>query len=312
MWVAIVNYKSARLVEDCLRSLAAERASGADFRVFVADNASGDGSLEALEALVRREDWSSWVELLACERNGGFSYGNNRVIERALASRERPPAIFLLNPDTVVRPGAMHELERCLERDPNVQIFGCRLEDPDGTAQHSCFRFHTILGEFEGNVRLGLVSRLLSRWRVAPDISSAPVPAEWLSGAALLVRTEVFERIGLMDEGYFLYFEETDFCLQAARAGFKAKYVPQCRIVHLVGGTSGVTLRHERPRPRPRYWFESRRRYFVKNHGRFYAALADLSFFASQAIWRIRVRLERRQDPDPPGLLRDFLRFKLR
>ncbi len=311
MWVAIVNYRSAKLVEDCLRSLALERAQFPGFQVVVADNASGDSSVAVLRELVEREHWSTWVRILALEKNGGFAYGNNRIIELAMAASPRPDAVLLLNPDTYIRPGALVELDRFLREHPKAHLLGSRLEDPDGTPQHSVFRFHTILGEFEGNLRFGPLSRLLAAWRVAPPIPTQACPAEWLSGAALLVRTEVFERVGLMDESYFLYFEETDYCLQAARAGFRAWYVPASRVVHLVGGTSGVTLRHERPKSRPRYWFESRRRYFVKNHGRIYAALADCSFAISQALWAVRVRLERRHDPDPPGLLRDFLRFTL-
>jgi hypothetical protein len=312
MLVAIVNYKSAGLVEDCLNSLAKERAGGAEFSCVVADNASGDGSVETLRAAIAREGWGDWAEVLALPMNGGFAYGNNRVVERALGMPRPPDSIFLLNPDTWVRPGAIRALIDFLAAHPEAHLLGSRLEDPDGTAQHSVFRFHSILGEVEGNLRVGVLSRLLARWRVAPPIPDAPCETHWLSGAALLVRREVFEKIGQMDEQYFMYFEETDFCLRARQAGFRCWYVPQSRVVHLVGATSGVTVRHERPKRRPQYWFESRQRYFVKNHGRAYALAADVAFILSQALWELRVRIERRPNPDPPRLLRDFVRFTWR
>ena len=110
-------------------------------------------------------------------------------------------------------------------------------------------------------MRLGVLSRLLEPCVVAPPVREEQHRADWVSGASMIVlRRSVFDEIGLLDEGYFLYFEETDFCLRARRAGWKCWYVPDSRVVHLVGQSSG--LKDDAPvrGPMPRYWFASRSR----------------------------------------------------
>jgi GT2 family glycosyltransferase len=307
--IIIVNYRTAGLVVECLRSLAAEVAAEPDCRVVVVDNASGDGSAEAIGRAVEENGWGAWVELQPLGQNRGFAAGNNHALRPLLAAPRPPDHVLLLNPDTVVRPGAVRELAAFLEARPDVGLAGSRLEDPDGTPQRSAFRFHTAASEFEGGLRLGLVSRLLRRRVVAPPPRPEPHPADWVAGASLLVRRAVFESVGLLDEGYFLYFEEVDFCRRARAAGWPCWYVPASRVVHLVGQSSGVTDGKRPPRRVPRYWFDSRRRYFRKNHGRPYALLADAAWVLGFSLWRLRRRIQRRPDRDPPGLLWDFLRY---
>jgi N-acetylglucosaminyl-diphospho-decaprenol L-rhamnosyltransferase len=308
--VVIVNYNTAGLVTDCLRSLAGE-AEELGLRVVVVDNASPDGSAERLRGAIEENGWGEWVELIAAGRNGGFAAGNNVALRLLLASESRPDCVLLLNPDTVVRPGAVRQLIAFLERHPRVGIAGSRLENPDGTPQRSAFRFPRVLGEFENGVRFGLVSRLLSRFVVAPPSRDAEHEAEWLSGASLLVRREVFEQIGLLDEGYFLYYEEVDFCRRSRAAGWECWYVPQSRVVHLIGQATGMDTPGPKTRRVPDYWLAARRRYFVKHHGRFVAWLASLAWVIGRASWRVRRRIQRKTDPDPPRLLADFARYNL-
>ena len=118
----------------------------------------------------------------------------------------------------------------------------------------------------------------------------------------------MFEKVGLLDERYFMYYEEVDFCLRARRAGFTCWYVPASRVVHFVGAASQISDARKHRRRRPAYWFESRRRYFTQNHGRPYALLADAAYATAFALWRIRRAIQRKPDPDPPQFLTDFLR----
>src|SRR4029453_12548636 len=111
-----------------------------------------------------------------------------------------------------------------------------------------------------------------------------------------------------MDEGYFLYFEEVDFCLRANRSGWPCWYVPQSRVMHIAGQRTGVSSRERKLRRMPAYWFASRSRYFVKNHGLVYARMADIAFGVGLTIWMLRRPLTRRRNTDPPGLLADFWR----
>jgi hypothetical protein len=309
--IVIVNYRSAELALDCLASLAPQIDETPDARVIVTDNLSGDGSVERLRDAISKHGWSRWATLVPLPTNGGFAAGNNAAIRPLFETPgvEPPRYVLLLNPDTIVRPGGVAKLVEFMEAHPEVGIAGSRLEYPDGEQHASRFRFPTILGEVESNSRLGLVSRVLARHAVAPPLVLHPHPIDWVAGASMIVRREVFEAIGYLDEQYFLYYEEVDFCLRARRAGWPCWYVPDSRVAHLVGQSSGVTNLKEPARRRPRYWFESRRRYFRKNHGAAYAFAADVVFALSFGAWRIRRALQGKPDADPPRMWSDFVRF---
>ena len=311
--VVIVNYRSASLAIDCLRSLTPEVAAlggPASVRVVVTDNPSGDDSVPRLTRAVADNGWGAWATIQPLPRNGGFAYGNNEAIRPALSSGDPPDYVLLLNPDTLVRPGAVRALLDFMDARPDVGLAGSRLEDPDGTPQRSAFRFHTVPGELEAGLRLGFVSKLLGRYIVAPPVpdGSEPRPVDWVAGASLIVRRAVFEQVGLLDEAYFMYFEEVDFCLRARRHGFPCWYVPASRVVHLVGQSSGVTDTRQANKRRPKYWFDSRRRFFLVNHGPVKTALADLAWSVGFASFRVRQFLQRKPDRDPACLLRDFVR----
>ncbi len=303
--IIIVNYRTPGLVVDCLHSLQADVRAEADCRVIVADNASGDGSVEHLRTAIRAAGWN-WVDVLPLERNGGFAFGNNSAIRPLLTSPEPPAYFHLLNPDTYIRPGAVTKLIDFLEAHPNVGLAGSRLENPDGSPQRAAYRFHGVVSELERGLRLGLATKLLQRWMVAPPVRAQPHKTDWVNGASLMVRREVFESIGLMDESFFLYYEETDFCRRARQAGWPCWFVPASRVVHLEGQSTGATGANARRQRTPDYWFASRRRYFRKHHGPGYEFLANLAFAGSRALWRMRKWLQFKEDQDPPHHLRDF------
>lgn len=306
--VVIVNYRTAALVVNGLRALATELRDHPGAQVVVVDNDSGDGSAERIAAAIDAEGWDGWARLQRAPLNGGFAYGNNLAIRPALASATPPDWIWLLNPDTEVRPGALAALLDFLRAHPRAGIAGSRFELADGTPWPHAFRFPSLLGELSAALRFGPVTALLRRWSVLLTMGEQPERVDWLPGASLLLRRAVFESVGLMDEDYFLYYEETDFCLQAARAGWTCWHVPASRVMHIAGQSTGVTGAQAGLRRLPAYWFESRRRYFVKNHGRLYAAATDLLWAAGFLLWRLRRRLQRKPDPDPPGLFGDLLR----
>lgn len=306
--VVIVNYRTPGLTIDCLHSLEKEVRALTGTRVVVTDNASGDDSVEQISAAIEAQGWGKWVEFMPLERNGGFAYGNNAAIRPALKDPNPPQYILLLNPDTIVRPAALQALVDFMDKHPNVGIAGSRLEEPDGTPQHSAFRFHSVLSELDHGLRLGVVSKLLSKWDVAPPISEETCQTDWVAGASMIVRREVFETAGLMDEEYFMYYEEMDFCLQAKKSGWDCWYVPQSRVVHLVGQSSGVTDTKRPAKRRPQYWFDSRRRYFLKNYSWLYTALADAFWASGFALWSLRRKVQGKPDSDPPQILSDFLR----
>lgn len=309
--IVIVNYRSAGLAEDCVASLEPELARlverGCSARVTVVENASGE--VCELREMMAQHGWGNWCEVMELAENRGFAAGNNAAIEPLFESGEaKPDYVWLLNPDTVVREGALSELLAFMEEHPDVGICGSRLEDPDETVQRSAFRFPSVLGEFESAVKTGVFTRLLSGSVVAMPPPREASRCGWVSGASMLVRREVFEQIRLLDEGYFMYYEEVDFCKRAAEAGWSCWYVPASRVVHLVGQSSGVTGKQDVVKRRPGYWFASRRRYFVKHHGRWTSALADAALLTGNLLFRLRCALSRRQSMLPPRFELDLLR----
>ncbi len=302
--IVIVNYKTAELTRNCLGSLEPELAGIAGAGVTVVENASGDA--DALASTILENGWQGWVRLDVSEVNGGFAYGNNRAIRHALLSENPPEYVMLLNSDTEVRPGAMRALLDFMDRRPDVGIAGSSFENADGTDWPIAFRFPSVASELESGLRLGLVSKLLKD-RVVPRVmEKTESPVDWVAGACMICRRQVFDDIGLMDEEYFLYCEETDFCLRASRAGWPCWYVPQGRVMHIAGQSTGLTVRDARPKRTPSYWFESRSRYFRKHHGVVGAIAADLAFGLGFACWRVRRLVQQKPDIDPPYFLLDF------
>ncbi|MCO6392311.1 glycosyltransferase [Aliihoeflea aestuarii] len=305
--VIILNYDALDLTIDCVDSLIEDSLLPKDTRIVVADNASPSQDMKSLREAAIERDWGDRVTLVEHSENRGFSAGNNGAIEVADALFGPSRLYLLLNPDTRVRTGAVARLATFLDENPNAGIAGSRLEDPDGTPQACAFRFPGVASELESTIRVGPFTRLLENWRVAPDMPDRPSRIDWVSGASLMVKREVVEAVGLLDEAYFLYYEELDFCLRASKAGFECWHVPESRVVHLVGQSTNVTKRDAAARRRPAYWFHSRRRYFVKHHGQFYALLADLAWLAGQAGFRLR-QLASSRSRSEPRLLTDFMR----
>jgi N-acetylglucosaminyl-diphospho-decaprenol L-rhamnosyltransferase len=306
--VVIVNYRVTHLAIDCLHSVAAELGAVPDTHVAVCENGTGDDSAQRIQQAIDENGWAAWCRLTALNINLGFTGGNNAILRPAVHSANPPQYFLLLNADTIVRPNAFKALVDFMDQNPKVGIAGSRLEDPDGTPQRSAFRFQSPLGEFEGNLKLGLVSRMLKRWIVAPPVVDRTFETDWVAGASMIIRREVFEDIGLLDEGYFTYFDDIDFCFNARKKGWPTWYVPTSRVVHLVGQSTGVT---NRPKRLPPYLFEARRRYFLKNHSLFYAVMVDACMIIGLSLWRLRVLLTGKEDTTAPHLLGDSIQHSV-
>jgi len=306
--VVIVNYRVAHLAIDCLHSVAEEIGRVPDTHVTVCENGTGDDSAQRIQHAIDENGWAVWCTLKTIDINLGFTGGNNVVLGPALQSADAPQYVLLLNPDTIVRPNAFKALVDFMDQNLAVGIAGSRLEDPDGTPQRSAFRFQSPLGEFEGNLKLGLVTRLLSRWVVAPPVVDYAFKTDWVSGASMIIRREVLKEVGLLDEGYFTYFDDIDYCFNAKKHGWPTWYVPTSRVVHLVGQSTGVT---KNPKRLPPYLFEARRRYFLKNHSPAYAAMVDAYMILGLSLWRLRVMLTGKEDNTAPHLLGDSIRHSV-
>ena len=284
----IVNYRTPSLVLDCLVSLEAEaRETGCT--AVVVDNASGDGSADRLEADIAARGWTGWARVIRSTVNGGFSFGNNLGIRATEAE-----AYFLLNSDAGALPGATARLWRELEEHPTVGLVGPRLEWPDGTPQISAFRQPTPVTEFLRAARTGPIDRLLRRHVTAIPLEANPREADWVSFAAVMIRREVIEQAGLLDEGYFMFFEDVDYCRRARRLSWGVRYCPEARVVHLRGGTSPVKSLAASQQRLPRYYYAARARYHAKFYGRTGLSLSNGLWIAGRLVSRARELLEKR------------------
>jgi N-acetylglucosaminyl-diphospho-decaprenol L-rhamnosyltransferase len=302
--VVIVNYRSAELTLRALASLAREREQPElALSAVVVENASGDAAQLARGIEARFGDFA---RLVVSPVNGGFGAGNNLGLEAAHAAGARPRYVHFLNPDTEIKPGAVLALVRFLEGHPRAGVASGSFEHQDGTPWPIAFRFPSPAGELEAGCRLGVVSRLLRARAVPRTMGLAPEQIDWCSGASMMLRREVLETVGGFDAAFFLYFEEVDLCLRIKAAGWECWYVPESRVMHVRGQSTGVTVLEQAPRRLPPYWFESRRRYFVKHHGSAYAALADAAFLIGNGIGALKDTLKR--VPRTPFLLRDLAR----
>ena len=259
--VVMVNYKTPDLVADCLDTLIEQLEPGKDI-VSIVDNCSGDDSADQIEAFVKERGYEDRVDLIRSPVNCGFAGGNNVAIEKY-----KPDYWLLLNSDTLVRPNAIKELLTAIEKYPEVGIMSPRLEWPDETPQISCFNYLSPVSEFLASARTGLFTKLFKKFNVPIDVKDEPYPCQWTTFACALIRGDVMEQVGMLDDGYFMYFDDVDYCRRAGKKGWKVMNWPAARVVHLRGKSSPVkTLAAQRKR-RPRYFFESRTRYFAKFYG---------------------------------------------
>jgi GT2 family glycosyltransferase len=280
--IVILNYRTPQLVVDCLASLDGQVEVGTDL-VVVVDNASGDGSVETIQEAIATHQWESWVQLVPSPINGGFSAGNNVGMKAADAE-----AYLLLNSDTIVRPGAIASLLKAMATHPEAGLISPRLEWPDATPQISCFRYHSPVSEIIDAAATGPVTRVLRHYDVPIPVSDVPFEPQWTSFACVLIRQDVIRQVGLMDEGYFMYFDDVDYCRKARQKGWRILHWPEARVVHLRGGSG--TVKSEiaaRKRPRP-YLYASRTRYFRTFYGPLGLWLANVGWLLGRSIALLR------------------------
>ncbi len=314
LWVLIVNYRTPRLTLDCVRSLQVVADEGVELHAVVVDNDSADGSAELLARELPNLTCDFQVSLVTSSHNGGFAFGNNEGIRQCLAETLAEDSsddqfVWLLNPDAYLLAGGVEPLLAFFHEHPAVGIVGSRIEDELGQVQCSAFRRHSLWSEIDTLLGVGLISRLLKRYSVAPMPSELPSSVDWVSGASFFMRLELLKSVGLMDEGYFMYFEETDYCLTAKARGHEVWYWPGFSVVHLEGQASGITGEATNRKRRPKYWFDSRARFFRKHYGSVYLQIANLAWLISYPLGRLWRWLRGKPNEHPPQLWWDFFRY---
>ncbi len=269
--VLIVNWNVRDLLRRCLQSLLAN-SPACTLEIIVVDNGSTDGSGE----MVRTE--FPQVHLIANTDNRGFPAANNQGLAVA-----RGRYVLLLNPDTEVIGNALETMVAFADAHPDVGIVGPQLLNPDGTVQSSRRRFPTLATALLESTWLQPYAprRLLSRYYVLDRPDDEIQDVDWVTGAALMARGEAIEQVGPLDEGFFMYSEELDWCRRFREAGWRVVYLPTARVIHHVGKSSEQVL------PARHIHFQtSKVRYFRKYHGPVAAGLLRLVLLGNY-LWQI-------------------------
>lgn len=301
--IVIVNYRTPELVIKNLSALSEERKLFDDFNVIVIDNGSKDRSVEQIDQAIKQKQWKKWVFLEPFETNTGFASGNNRAIISSQRKKWSPSYFFLLNPDASVKKGTLFKLVDFMDSHPNAGIVGPRILNTKNEIQASAFRFPTVFSELIDTSCFGFLRTQFKKYCVVMPFLKKEQQVDWISGAAMCIRSEMIENSSLMDDYYFLYYEEVDLCFQAKKSGWEIWHLPTCNIEHQEG--AATQFKASKEERRPAYWFYSRARFFEKNHGIFYRYLADTSWISGYGLCLLRRWLKK--EPQTPRLLRDFL-----
>lgn len=310
----ILNFRTAEMTIDAIQAtINALIEASFEWSIVVVDNDSGDGSEEKLKAACadhQQHQAPGWdrVEVLQSGHNGGFGAGNNVGIRHAMNHYPDLEYVYILNSDAFPESNALLELVTFLDNHKDYGIAGSYIEGTDGAPHVTAFRFPSIQGELEGAVRLGPVTKLLKNSVVPMGIPATSIDVDWLAGASMMMRVDLIHQIGLFDETFFLYFEETDLCLRAQRKGWKTRYLLESKVAHVGSASTGMKTWDRIPH----YWLDSRRHYFTKNHGTGYFVLATLVKLIGRGVWRLRCCLTRKADPDPKYLGRDLIKHWLK
>ncbi len=279
--ICIVSWNTCDILRDCLASLY-EHTKAIRFEVIVVDNESSDGTC----AMIREE--FPGVRLIANDHNAGFARGCNQGMSAA-----KGRYYLLLNSDTWISDDALSELVQFMDGHPDAGVGGCMLRWPDGHIQPSCGWFPTVLGMLlQGLTPTALWGKVAGgrKYFAPPFIPYGQHLQErdvdWIVGACIVVRAEVAETVGMIDDEIFMFGEESEWCYRIKQAGWKVRYTPGPQVTHI--GCASWTLGDAK---RVRAVLASQQFFFAKYHGPLSARLYPLAVFvnacAKSLIWRV-------------------------
>lgn len=237
--IIIVNFRTPGLTVDCLKSLSGQMRD--EYFVVVVDNASGDNSKDVISRAMEENGWNAWCSLHMTDRNGGFAWGNNQGLKVGPESEY----ILLLNSDTIVKPGCLDYCVKAMDADPSIGALSCQVLNADGSIQ-------TVSRKMPNPVNL-LVSATGLPWKLPMLFGWANIHAPgwdrhkamdvgWIIGAFLMTRRNLVDRIGLLDDSFFFYGEDVEFCHRVWMAGHRVRFDPGAEIIHFGGASSGANV----------------------------------------------------------------------
>jgi hypothetical protein len=295
--VIIVNWNTCDILRDCLNSIYAQPIQ-VSCEVIVVDNGSTDGSVSMIESEF------PLTRVVANESNRGFASANNQGIEKAEGRY-----VLLLNSDTVILDNAIGKTLGFADAHPEAAVVGCRVLNPDRSLQPTCFKYPSVLNKILFSTCLYKLfprSRFFGRERMSWWQRDDSRPVDVVTGCYMLVRKEAIDQVGLLDENYFMYGEETDWCYRFSNAGWKILFSPAAEIIHL-GGASSIRMKHEM-----RLQLEASILLFFKKHrsrvSYFFACFLSIVFFLIRVpYWLVRALFQRKDQEVYLGVVRTYL-----
>lgn len=240
--VIVINFRTPAYTIDCLESLARVRDEAPGLHVWLVENASGDDSLPRLRAYLAEAGRADWITLLPQEKNLGFAGGNNAAQRLILADPQAPPYVLLLNSDTLVHPGCLRVTLARMRRAPDLGVLSCMLRNRDGSVQNVCRRLPTPLRETVRVLGLPYLFRRAFSWADLEDKGwdreTTARDVEWVGGAFMLIPTALLRQISGLDESFFFYGEDIEFCHRVWKSGHRVFFDPAGSITHFGGGSS--------------------------------------------------------------------------
>ena len=269
--IIIISFNVRKLLQECLESIYRETRR-TRFEIWVIDNYSRDDSVSMLKETFPE------VHLIENKENLGFTRANNQAIARC-----RSDLVLLLNPDTLIQDGALDKMVQFMDEHPEVGVSGCRVENPDGSLQLACRRSiptpQVAFYRLTGLSRLFPHSQVMARYNLTYLDPNQPHEVDAVSGAFLLIRKSVVDQIGMLDETFWIFGEDIDWCIRAQKAGWKVMYYPEAHILHYKGiGCSTNSRKTSYEFYRAMYLFH--RKHFAKD----YSALTNFFVYAGIGV----------------------------
>ncbi len=243
--IVIINYRTPRITIDCLQSLSGQIGDVPGTHVVLVDNASGDDSVAQITGAISANNWSSWITFIASPKNAGFAGGNNVGIKMIATHFPNTRQVLLLNSDTIAQPGVLARCVNIMEADRGIGVMSCMLLNRDGSVQNTARRLPQPLRLAAYSFGLPWLLPRFFNWADLDDPrwdrKTESRDVDWVGGAFMLIRREVIDRIGGLDERFFFYGEDAAYCRHVWKAGWRVRYDPSSAVIHLGGASSDPT-----------------------------------------------------------------------
>ena len=308
--IVTVTYRAAGFINDFLIAACKLLELNSNLSLVLVDNQSPDNTVELINTFIDKSPVKSRITFCAEKGNHGFGKGCNIGAANAIETFN-PDYFWFLNPDTKITQENYIPLISFSKRKPHADFIGSSLKDELGKQHAGAFRFPSIKNTISQQLSLKLFDRMFPNSTTAYQIFDTPHKADWLTGASFLAKRSSFNKLGGFDEKFFLYFEEVDLFYRAKQLNMESWSCPDSCVFHISGASTGMNnakLESKQRKPRPKFWFESRRYFYLKNYGRSYFAITDLCFLLCREISKIKFFIKGQPSTQPIIRFSDILK----